>query len=63
MAVCFGQAGDRVLVIDMDGQGNLSEYMGVIDADGVEDCIANVMLPDRRGQFLGLNDVIKHTEY
>ncbi|MGN0072680.1 MAG: ParA family protein [Coriobacteriales bacterium] len=63
MAVCFGQAGDRVLVIDMDGQGNLSEYMGCIDADGLEDCIANVMLPDRRGQFLGLNDIIKSTTY
>ncbi|MGN0038395.1 MAG: ParA family protein [Coriobacteriales bacterium] len=63
MAVCFGQAGDRVLVIDMDGQGNLSEYMGIIDADGVQDCIANVMLPDRRGQFLGLNDIIKSTAY
>ena len=63
MAVCFGQAGDKVLVIDMDGQGNISEYMGVIDANGEEDCIANVMLPDRRGQFLGLKDIIKKTEY
>lgn len=63
MAVCFGQAGEKVLVIDMDGQGNLSEYMGIIDSDGIEDCIANVMLPDRRGQFLALKNIIKKTKY
>ena len=43
LAVCLSELGYKVLVIDMDGQGNVSQSLGVYDPRSEEACIADVL--------------------
>ena len=43
LAVCLAEDGYRVLLIDMDGQGNASQYLHVYDPRSEDPCIADVL--------------------
>lgn len=63
LAICLGEFGHRVLLIDLDGQGNLSQYLGVYDPEAEKPDIADVMLTPSKGNRLALSDVIVPTIY
>ena len=64
LAVCLAEEGHRVLIIDMDGQGNASQYMGVYDPRSEEACIADVLYSSSaKAARLSLDDVMKETKY
>lgn len=56
--------GYKVLVIDMDGQGNVSQSLRVYDPRSEEACIADVLYQTTpNGQRKTLRDVMKPTDY
>lgn len=66
LAVCLSELGGKVLLIDLDGQGNASQYLSVYDAEATAPCIADVLIKNtsRDGsEFKTLEDVIQHSEY
>ena len=66
LAVCLGEAGANVLLIDLDGQGNASQYLNVYDSDARAACIADVMVTgvNPKGQErASLMEVLRHTNY
>ncbi len=63
LAVCLSQFGYKVLVIDMDGQGNVSQSLGVYDPRSEQTCIADVLYqatPSSRR--LRLSEVMQHAK-
>jgi chromosome partitioning protein len=63
LAYELGQRGKDVLVIDLDGQGSITQYFGLYDQLAQDKCIADVLLADSRGQYMKLADVMKDTGY
>ena len=63
LALCLGRRGKDVLIIDLDGQGSISQYLGVYDPRAEETCIADVMLNNARGERLGIADVVRDTKF
>ena len=64
LAVCLSEMGYKVLVIDMDGQGNVSQSLRVYDPRSEEACIADVLYQTTpNGQRKSLRDVMKPTDY
>lgn len=64
LAVCFAQAGRKVLAIDLDPQANLSQYFRVVDPTFKEPTITDVMLTlTPNGRRKTLDEVIKKTAY
>ena len=63
LALCLGADDHKVLVIDLDGQGSISQYLGVYDMRAEDPCIADVMLTNSRGVRSPLEAVIKETAY
>lgn len=62
LAVCLGERGKSVLLIDLDGQGNASQYLQKYDPNARKPCIANVLL-NNKSPRLSLEEVIESTEY
>lgn len=63
LAVCFTEMGYKVLVIDMDGQGNISQLFRVYDPRSEEPCIADVLFHSTPGaERLPLEKIIKTAE-
>ena len=58
LAVGLAQRNKRVLLIDMDRQGNATVYMRVDGPEATLPTIANVMLADERGNRSDIADVI-----
>ena len=50
LAICLAQDNNKVLIIDLDGQGSISQYLGVYDQTAEADCIADIMLTNTKGQ-------------
>lgn len=63
LAYELGQRGKDVLVIDLDGQGSITQYFGMYDQTAQDKCIADVMFSDSRGASMALLDVMKDTRY
>ena len=63
LSLCLGENDNKVLVIDLDGQGSISQYLGVYDPRAEELCIADVMLADNKGMRKTLSEVIVSTDY
>ena len=56
LSACLAVAGKKVLLVDMDPQGNASSGLG-IDKDSLDSCIYNVLI-----EGVSLKDVIVKTE-
>ncbi len=63
LAICLGEIGRKVLIIDLDGQGSISQYLGVYDPRAEELCIADVMLTNAQGMRKAITQVKVNTEY
>ena len=64
LAVCFAENGKRVLVIDLDGQGNASQYFQVYDPRSEDLCIADVLyIPSGGSRRLTLEEVMRPTDF
>lgn len=63
LGVCLGHMGRKVLMIDLDGQANLSELLDVYDSEGVEPCIADVLITPKNRSREKLRSVITATTY
>lgn len=64
LGVGLGAEGHKVLIIDMDGQGNASQYLGVYDQRSEDACIADVLCkPAPHAERMTLDEVIKETDY
>lgn len=58
LAVLFAEKGYKVLAIDIDPQGSLSQLFNVFDQEKTKPCIADVMVGDQKGVRKGLEDVM-----
>mgnify|MGYP002711386116 CR=1 FL=1 len=64
LAVCLSELGYKVLVIDMDGQGNVSQSLGVYDPRSEEACIADVLYQATPSSpRMSLSEVMRTTDY
>ncbi len=64
LAVSFSELGYKVLVIDMDGQGNVSQSLRVYDPRSEEPCIADVLYQTTpNSPRLSLHEVMQTTKY
>ena len=64
LAVCLSELGYKVLVIDMDGQGNVSQSLGVYDPRSEEACIADVLYQATPSSpRMSLSEVMRTTGY
>lgn len=64
LSIELARLGHKVLMIDMDGQGNLSQNVGVYDEDESFKTVAEVMMEMKRGEERAtLAEVIQHTPY
>lgn len=57
LAVEFALSGKKTLIIDLDGQGSVSEYLSVFTEDLREPCIADIMFGDEIDEPYTLADV------
>lgn len=62
LAVDLARGGDRVLIIDLDGQSNASQCLRVYDEEGLAPGIADVLLKDAKGGRMPLEDAICPTD-
>lgn len=58
LAVLFAEKGYKVLAVDIDPQGSLSQLFNVFDQEKTKPCIADVMVGDQKGVRKGLEDVM-----
>ena len=63
LAMCLAQDDNRVLIIDLDSQGNISQNFNRYDPTATEPNIADVMLTYLSPKRLHLRDVMKETDY
>ena len=63
IGICLAENNNRVLIIDLDGQGSISQYLGVYDQTAEEDCIADIMFTNAKGQRKTILDIVRPTEY
>ncbi len=63
LALCLAQDGNKVLIIDLDGQGSISQYLGVYDQTAEADCIADIMFTNSKGQRKSIIEIAQPTEY
>lgn len=64
LAVSLSELGYNVLVIDMDGQGNVSQSLQVYDPRSEEPCIADVLYQTTtNSKRMSLYDVMKPTKF
>ena len=63
LAICLAQDNNKVLIIDLDGQGSISQYLGVYDQTAEADCIADIMLTNTKGQRKTILEIAQPTEY
>ena len=63
LAVEFALKGKKTLVIDLDGQGSISEYLHVYDDSNQNACIADVLITDDNGDGASLKSVKKPALY
>lgn len=63
LALCLAQRNHKVLVIDLDGQGSISQYLGVYDQTAEADCIADIMFTSPKGTRKSILDIVQKTEY
>ena len=63
LAVEYALKGYKTLVIDLDGQGSVSEYLHVYDDDNQKMCIADVMITDTSGNRASLSEVKRPAVY
>lgn len=63
LAMCLAADGYKVLIIDLDSQGNISQNFDRYDPSATEPNIADVMLTYLSPKRLQLKDVIKQTDY
>ena len=64
LAICLSEAGKRVLIVDLDGQGNISQYFRVYDPRSEESCIADVLdHASTNSNRLTLEEVMRETDY
>ena len=62
LAVEFAIQDKKTLVIDLDGQGSISEYLHVYDEGNEKPCIADVMVTQMDGSSKRLSEVKRHAE-
>lgn len=66
LAICLGERGHRVLIIDFDGQGNISQYFNAFDKRAEEKCISDVLFSTAKGMGdnrVPLDSIIHDTAY
>lgn len=64
LAICLGEKGHKVLIVDFDGQGNISQYFSVYDARAEDKCISDVLFTSSStGEKLPMDAIIKETDY
>ena len=63
LAVELAIKGKKTLIIDLDGQGSISEYLHVYDGDNQLPCIADVMIADDNGEEMTLAQVKRPAMY
>lgn len=64
LALCLAESGHNILIIDLDGQGNISQYFRQYDNFANDLCIADVMYQTSKAEErLSLEDVIRPTDY
>lgn len=64
LAICLAETGHKVLIIDLDGQGNISQYFRVYDRLSTDTCIADVMYQtSQSSERLSLEEVMRPTDY
>ena len=64
VASCLAEEGSKVLIIDMDEQGNTSRYLDEYDEHPGAKCIADVLFTPQDGkERLSLDDVIIETKF
>lgn len=62
LAVCLAEADYKILLIDLDGQGNASQYLHVYDPRSEDLCIADVLYNQGSGKRKSLEDVMQQAE-
>lgn len=64
LGVCLAEEGYRVLIIDLDGQGNISQMFRVFDPNSEKMCIADVLFQSSpKSKRLTLDEVMQETDY
>ena len=63
LGICLSRYGYSVLLIDLDRQGSMSQYLRVYDPEAIKPCIADVMLSDKNGQRKSLEEVTVPTGF
>lgn len=63
LGICLAEFGYSVLLIDLDRQGSMSQYLRVYDPEAIKPCIADVMLSDKNGKRKSLEEVTISTNF
>lgn len=63
LGLCLANFGHKVLLIDLDRQGSMSQYLRVYDPEAIKPCIADVMLSDKNGKRMTLEEVTVPTGF
>ena len=63
LGICLANYGHSVLLIDLDRQGSMSQYLRVYDPEAIKPCIADVLLSDKNGHRMKLEDVTVSTDF